>query len=292
MDFMHSTDANDEDCHFVWCHSDAFSVSTNQIGQSACGATAIVNACQALNIVVPPKLANEAIKTRLRNYHGSFLEFIKSRSNAGATHEDFAHCIDSLREQKVIPEDIVSEFYNYLELMEGKCPDFFLDFCLEQLRNNAALILTMNLQKDPVKVNMDGWVADAWHHQTVYGVDRRKGSFFLTNPLEMRELASLDCVLNSASELLIREEDIRKFVDPTQMSAEALQEIASDLDNIAPSWKAMGVGSSFLKLLSVEGGAVVDPSDTGMDTMQQRKYLTIPASYQPGVTVIRKVGGI
>lgn len=299
MEFLTSTQNNNENTHFVWSHTDAFSISTHQIGQSACGATAIVNACQALNIVVAPKTANEAIGTRLRKTDGSLLDYIKARSDAGATHMDFIRCVTALKESKVLPADVEVKFYNYLELMQGKPVEMFTKFCLDHLRNNSSLILTMNLQKAPVKAGMDGWIADAWHHQTVYGIEQNREAFWLTNPLEMKDLRAIDLVLNSASELLIREDDICKFIDPCVVTEEALQELATSIDDIAPAWKAMEVGANFLKIVAdhatdTKGTALRDTGTgytggvEGEISVPVRRYLRIPAAYQPGVTVISR----
>ena len=104
-------------------------------------------------------------------------------------------------------------------------------------------------------------------------------------------------MLHSASDLLIREDDLRKFitVDASSATRESLEGIAAALDDISPEWKRLNVGANFLNLMttaaapSTSGGNAGEGEGEGEgERSVLRRYLTIPAAYTAGVTVIRR----
>lgn len=181
----------------IWSENEAYSKQVNQIGPSACGATAILNVLNALRFPIPSlEELNQCVNTKLRSNSSPLTEYLLSRSVAGTNHNDI---IDGLN--KLGKNQIYARFFHmYPERIVNLHK--WLTFWI---KNGAVPIATLNLQK------CIGNIPDAWHHQMIYGVGPK--GIFLTNPYECVEPEELWSQLCSESELLIRRKDILKRWD-------------------------------------------------------------------------------
>lgn len=181
----------------IWNESEAYSNQVNQIGPSACGATAVLNVLNALRFPIPSlDELNQCVNTKLRSNTSPLTEYLLSRSVAGTDHNDI---IDGLK--KLSKNQIYARFFHmYPERIVNL--QKWLTFWI---KNGAVPIATLNLQK------CRGRVPDAWHHQMIYGVGSK--GIYLTNPYECIEPEELWPQLCSESVLLIRREDILKRWD-------------------------------------------------------------------------------
>lgn len=177
----------------IWSEQEAYYKQFNQIGASACGATAVLNVLNALRFPIPsPEKLHDCIKTRLRANTSPLTEYLLSRSNAGVTHDDLIEGLTNLSDNHIYarffhmyPERIVN-LYSWLGFW---------------IKNGAIPIATLNLQKCSA-----GNTPDAWHHQMIFGVGPK--GIYLTNPLECVKDSQIWPQLCSESVLLIRREDV------------------------------------------------------------------------------------
>jgi hypothetical protein len=249
----------------LWSIEEAIG-SHSQIGHSACGATAVLNALKALHLEhqYGPYEVNCAVGTRLRSYDAGAVEYLRSRSVAGATHEDLINGMD-----KLFGGLVTSIFYDYDDSdwnENGK----FISWCATLMRLGAVLILTLNLQQSGL-LDSDGRIADAWHHQMVFGASPQRDSLMLTNPIELAPFENLlRPTLNSESVLRIRFDDVISRIGHEKISA-----LEEDLNELGDRWKELQVSEQVKMLLS--------------DDVQWRMnhpHLIIPAAYHTGVTII------
>lgn len=178
----------------IWSEEEASLMQINQIGPSACGATAVLNVLNALRLPIPSlETLNECVKTKLRSNSSLLTEYLLSRSEAGTDHNAL---IDGLR--KLSNNQIDARFFHmYPERVVN-----LYTWLAFWIKNGAVPIATLNLQK------CAGYIPDAWHHQMIYGVGPK--GIFMTNPLECIQAEHLWPQLHSESILLIRREDILK----------------------------------------------------------------------------------
>ena len=262
------TDFGKERYLFLWSPDEAVQRSIEQIGTSACGATAVINAISALNLWDRSGLssydANSAVSTVLRVENAWIVEYLRSRSCAGATHLNIINGIDVL-----MGGIVKAEFYSFEEIIADNGD--FIHWCFNMIKRGSALILTMNLQKiSPSGDEM--WVADAWHHQMVFGVDLKDRRLFMTNPLSVMTESELTTVLKSDSTLMVRSVDVMKRLD----SSINIDDTAAILNDISPLWRELDVGSRFTTLVRE------------YQENEKPRYLVIPAAYRTGVTVVTK----
>jgi hypothetical protein len=254
---------------FLWDPKEAVKRSVEQIGASACGATAVINALSALNLWDNSGFsaddANTAVGTLLRVENAGIVEYLKSRGCAGATH------IDLVKGINILMRGIVkAEFYSFHKIVADH--GNFFDWCYSMIKGGSALILTMNLQNiDPS--SDEAWIADAWHHQMVFGADIEQRRLFMTNPLSAMTESELNIVLDSESTLMVRSIDIIKRLDATIN----IDVTAGSLNDISSSWRELGVGSSFISLVRE------------YHEDDKPRYLIIPAEYRTGATVVTKL---
>jgi hypothetical protein len=248
----------------------------NQIGPSACGATAVINALASLGYQVSAEDATRAVGTRLRNNNvdASLKEYLYSRHHAGATHHDIIQGI-SLLTKEAFPCSTVFVKYKRDHYND---PKEFIRLCAQWIIEGNALILTMNLQLLPVNDNER--IHDAWHHQMVFGVSYNKSSLFMTNPLELMDVDYLTKVLDSDNNLQIHESDIFKRIQ----AGHNVNDIAEDLDAISSRWKELRVGDQ-LRRLYEERYHLHTVSEVAMTG---HRYLCIPAAYSSGVLLVSR----
>ena len=72
----------------IWNEVEACKRQINQVGTSACGATAVINVLQALEWPHDIDDVISAVPTRLRSNSSPVTEYLLSRSQAGTTHQD------------------------------------------------------------------------------------------------------------------------------------------------------------------------------------------------------------
>eukprot|EP00058_Branchiostoma_floridae_P008760 XP_002594248.1 hypothetical protein BRAFLDRAFT_117641 [Branchiostoma floridae] len=68
----------------IWTLEEALQHQVEQIGVSACGATAVINVLSALGIPCNPDVVDQAVDTRLREEEAPLPQYLFSRSVAGA----------------------------------------------------------------------------------------------------------------------------------------------------------------------------------------------------------------
>ena len=72
----------------IWNEVEACKRQVNQVGVSACGATAVINVLQALEVYHDIDDVIKTVPTRLRANAAPLAEYLVSRSRAGTTHQD------------------------------------------------------------------------------------------------------------------------------------------------------------------------------------------------------------
>ena len=164
-----------------------------QLGTSACGATALVNVLQALEVDFPLPPLLEAVDTRLRRPDSPLPDYLLSRSRAGCNHRDL-----EAGAARVSPR-IVTRFFPFHRRSIAVAA-----WLARWITAGCVPILTLNVQR---AVQRPGELpADAWHHQMVWGVADRE--VYLANPLEMVQERELMPQLDSPSELIVRRSDV------------------------------------------------------------------------------------
>lgn len=242
-------------------------VLVSQIAPSACGATAILNAMSALGIRTTTEQVNSAVGTRTRNLHpdASLVEYLTSRHNAGATHEDLIRAVVTLSSQTGVHVST-----RFVAFSDGRfdSENALLHFCEDWITQGAALIFTMNLQRLP-PVDPACHIHDAWHHQMAFGVSVARRVVLLTNPVQEMTVDTLLHVLDSDSVLLVREQDVL-----ARLQQQDLVTTAEALNAISPAWRNMRVGEALIAMCSADRDA------------SAHRYLPIPAAYVTGALIL------
>lgn len=154
----------------IWTAEEAASIAASQLGTSACGATAVLNvilalvagggggeAAGAVDRAVLDRLSaidaaqvEAATDTRLRKYDAPAVPYLRSRYDAGTTHDDLLVAMDRL-----CGADVVGRFFPMYPAR-----DFDLAAWLYTWMSAGAVgVATLNIQAMfPA--------ADAWHHQS------------------------------------------------------------------------------------------------------------------------------
>jgi len=193
----------------LWNELEACMRQVSQVGVSACGATALINVLQALNMQYSIETVCSAVPTSLRAEKATLADYLLSRSIAGTSHQ---HLMDSMRD--ITNGRIVGSFFHF----HPKRRVSLLIWLSKWLQQGAVPIATLNLQRVPD--GYDGPIPDAWHHQMIFGVNST--GVFMTNPLEFCRKSDMLRHLRSASELLVRRDDVIKRWAPA--AGEGLQE--------------------------------------------------------------------
>lgn len=278
-----SVDGNDDVGIFyrgVWSHSRAKELEVTQLSTSGCGATAVMTVLRYLEpdrkISSDEVLGSSTLRTRKND--APLPEYLASRSVAGCTGEEVIEAVNSLSStlSSFKSPSEFSKFYpacsnkdlSYLRTHELAFPDISRDFMIDgrtdliewisdHLSEGNCLVATLNLQ---LLQN------DAWHHQFIYGVDRKTRTIFCTNPLESYPEELFKSFLSTPSVLLVKQEDILKRYKGCVSNDEERDIYTSD-----PRWKELQVVSQIEKVIAGE-----------------RKYVMIPAAYKGGIALFRK----
>ncbi|XP_060755451.1 uncharacterized protein LOC132866683 isoform X2 [Neoarius graeffei] len=241
---------------FLWSIQEAAERHTVQIGVSACGATAVVDVLQALGIMVAPETADRSVQTKLRRNNSPVPDYLHSRSEAGATHNQL---IDGAKEAS--GGRVLGRFFGFYPARQVN----LVPWLAHWIRHTAVPVATMNMQRGVAEGEE---IPDAWHHQMIFGV--APNAVFMTNPLDVVTEEELHVRLCSESVLLIRRDDVLKRV-----TADSPLSLISDLES-DPRWKTLNVEGQVRKM--------IDEENCEEDHLKMT-HITIPAAYSSGITL-------
>ncbi|XP_048406006.1 uncharacterized protein LOC125461362 isoform X1 [Stegostoma tigrinum] len=247
------------DSVMVWSLEEAVQKQVLQIGLSACGATAILNALQALGFDVCSEVVEKCVQTRMRKNDAPLAEYLISRSVAGATHQQLIEGAEKASEGRVI-----GRFFSFY-------PERNVDltaWLASWMKKGAIAVATMNMQ---IAVPEGEGIPDAWHHQMIFGVDSE--GIYMTNPLEIERSSLVKQRLCSESQLLIRKQDImsRLSGDPD------FSLLKETVDH--SMWEELDVVEQINRMVS---------GDVAPDDVSHSSHVVIPAAYRSGVTLFTR----
>ena len=256
----------------IWTELEACKRQVNQVGVSACGATALINVLQALDLNITQDAVIQNVPTKLRLEQAPIPEYLISRSSAGTSHQDL---IDSMH--KITEGQVQGRFFSFYPERQVS----LLSWLASWLKKGAVPIATLNMQKGLLPGQP---IPDAWHHQMIFGVS--PSGVFMTNPLESVSDHVLLEQLCSDSELLVRRSDVISRWTPT-CDLQILSEIDSD-----ERWEQFNVLGQVVDVLREErqrpAPALNSPSsssNSSSSTPVLRTHVKIPAMYQSGITL-------
>ncbi|XP_015216960.1 uncharacterized protein [Lepisosteus oculatus] len=237
----------------LWTIDEAVQRQTLQIGASACGATAVVDVLQVLGISVTAEDADRCVQTRLRQNEAPLPEYLLSRSQAGATHQQLVEGAERASGGRVLGRFFPLHPSRQLALVP---------WLASWIRKGAVPVATMNMQ---LAVPEGEEVPDAWHHQLIFGVT--PSAVYMTNPLDVVSAQVVQQRLCSDSVLLVRREDVlQRLTADTPVSV--LPQGHTD-----PCWDILDVAGQVRQMVREEEN---DPRMT---------HIVIPAAYKSGVTL-------
>ncbi|XP_029113669.1 uncharacterized protein LOC114912184 [Scleropages formosus] len=249
--------SGDEAVAMLWSVREAVERSTLQIGASACGATALVDVLRALGVPVTPETAERCVQTRLRRNEAPLPDYLLSRSEAGATHQQLIDGADLASRGKVL-----GRFFPFHPRRRVQLVSWLAGW----IRCGAVPVATMNMQ---LAVPEGEEMPDAWHHQLVFGV--APDAIYMSNPLEVVSEAVVHQRLCSESLLLIRREDVlQRWTADT--SVDSLAQDVSD-----PRWTVLDVQGQVRQVIREE--------ECEDERKPKMSHIVIPAAYRSGVTL-------
>jgi len=242
----------------IWGEREACRRLVNQIGVSACGATALVNVLMALDVPHNVEHVQEAVQTKQRRQTSPIPDYLLSRSLAGCNHQDL---IDGM--QSVSGGTVVGRFFPM-----HKRSVQLSSWLASWISRGCVPVATLNVQKAILRPGQV--IADAWHHQMIWGVAGR--GVYLSNPLEVVSDQLLTPQLSSPSELLIRRADVVSRWSPdTDLG---------DFTTISDErWATYNVLGQVVNLLREDRS-----SKRGQLSRALTSHIRIPASYKSGIT--------
>jgi len=155
----------------IWTELEACKRQVNQIGVSACGATALINVLQALDYPYVLEKVTKTVPTKLRAESAPIPEYLFSRSVAGTSHQDLVDSMTTLTNGEVY-----GRFFSFFPERQVS----LLHWLAHWLSKGVVPVATLNLQNGLLAPGQT--IPDAWHHQMIFGVS--SNGVFLTNPLE------------------------------------------------------------------------------------------------------------
>ena len=247
----------------IWEEKEASRKHVSQLGTSACGATAVMNVLVALNFNADEAEVCRAVRTRLRRGNSPIPDYLLSRSEAGCNHTDL---IDGVR--KICGGRVVGRFFPMHNRIFNLCP-----WLSGWISRGCVPVATLNLQR--AVTSPGAQIADAWHHQMIWGVSGR--NVYLTNHLEVLPEQSLTPQLDSPSELLIRREDvISRWSEGTDLSP-----LVTDPGCFDQRWSDANVLGQIVNLVREEKAGLASETDS----LSLTSHLRIPAYYESGITL-------
>lgn len=251
--------SEDDEIHtaMLWSIQEAVHRQTQQIGVSACGATAVVDVLQVLGITVTPDAVNRCVQTCLRRNDAPLPDYLHSRSTAGATHQQLIDGADKASGGRVI-----GRFFHLYPRRKVK----LVQWLARWIRRGAVPVATMNMQR---AVPEGEEIPDAWHHQMIFGVG--PSVVFMTNPLDVVSEEEVHERLCSESVLLIQRDDVLK-----RLSHDVSLSQISD-QHPDPRWKTLDVTGQVRQMIREE--------DQDDEAHLKTTHLMIPAAYTSGITL-------
>ncbi|XP_068612603.1 uncharacterized protein [Brachionichthys hirsutus] len=237
----------------LWSIQEATERQTLQIGVSACGATAVVDALKALGVEVASEDADRCVQTRLRRNESPLPDYLLSRSEAGATHSQL------IRGAEAASKGAVTGRFFHLHPRRAVS---VVPWLARWIREGAVPVATMNMQRAELPEGEE--LPDAWHHQLIFGI--APDAVFMTNPLDVVSEGELHRRLCSESVLLIRREDVLRRLTPDRC--------LSGLSG--PRWTSLDVEGQVKRIRLEE-----QEEHDGVKST----HVTIPAAYSSGVTL-------
>ncbi|KAL5235099.1 hypothetical protein ACI65C_002509 [Semiaphis heraclei] len=247
----------------VWSEKEAAQFQVNQIGVSACGATAVINTLLALRTQFYVDRIVKTIGTRLRDESAPLVPYLESRAVAGCTPQDLVRTLETVTDSQVSARFFAT--HQYLDLP-------LAPWLATWIKKGAVPILTLNLQRLDVSPFL---VPDSWHHQMVYGVSYNPlcpefAQIYLTNPLSISCMESLLPQLISPSSLMIKRDDILARWTPQT-------DLMSLATHPSQSWHRFNVLGQVVNLLRED-----------KENVKFTDHIEIPANYKSGITLAIK----
>ncbi|XP_062866682.1 uncharacterized protein LOC134329370 [Trichomycterus rosablanca] len=240
----------------LWSLQEAARRQTLQIGVSACGATAVVDVLQALGITVAPETSDRCVKTKLRRNDSPLPDYLHSRSEAGATHQQLIDGAVQASDGRV-----TGRFFSFHPARRVQ----LVPWLARWIRRGVVPVATMNMQRG---IPEGEEIPDAWHHQLIFGAAHN--AVFMTNPLDVVSEEELHTRLCSESDLLICREDVLKRLTP-----DSPLRLVSDRQ-ADPRWKTFNVEGQVRRMMEEEDGE---------EDHSKLTHVRIPAAYSAGITL-------
>ncbi|XP_066289856.1 uncharacterized protein [Branchiostoma lanceolatum] len=251
----------------IWSLEEALQHQVEQIGVSACGATAVINVLSALGIPCNPEVVDQAIDTHLREEDAPLPQYLFSRSVAGTVHQDLIKGMSAVTDGRV-----VGRFFDFHPDREVN----LVQWLGHWIEKGAVPIATMNMQQG---IPPDEPIPDAWHHQMIFGIGPE--GVHMVNPLITEKLELFQHHICSESVLLIRQADV-----VTRCSGADLNLLERGGDSRwSTRWQDMRVAEQCMEmmmetLLAYKGD--IQPAQ------MTRTHVRIPAAYRSGITLFMK----
>uniref|UniRef100_UPI00398F2182 uncharacterized protein isoform X1 n=2 Tax=Pristiophorus japonicus TaxID=55135 RepID=UPI00398F2182 len=239
----------------IWSWAEAVKKQIQQIGSSACGATAVINVLQALGFEVCADVVDKCVQTKLRKHGAPLPEYLMSRSVAGATHQQLIEGAEMASGGRV-----VGRFFSFYPERSVE----LLAWLAGWMKKGAVAIATMNMQ---IAVPEGQEIPDAWHHQMIFGVG--PDGIYMTNPLEVETSSVVTQRLCSDSLLLVQRQDVL-----SRLSGVSVLPVLAQLQD-HPPWLQLDIAGQVSRMI-YEDVASAEVSGLGC--------VVIPAAYRSGVT--------
>ncbi|CAF0859527.1 unnamed protein product [Brachionus calyciflorus] len=223
----------------IWSETEAVINQFDQVGPSACGATAILNVLKALNFQFDIEAVCSKVKVNSRIPEEmasttTLADYLFSRSVAGMNEKELIENIEKASDNK-----ISGQFFHFY-------PERLIvlsEWLAKWIRKGAVPVALLNLQKSP----MWGFVPDAWHHQMIYACD--SNFIYLTNPLESKSIEVIMNELTSDSVLLVRSYDVIKRFNANKYNLLDLIMMKNHANKEKKKWYDMNVIGQVLNVL-------------------------------------------
>ena len=253
------------------------SSSAVQLGVSACGPTALLNILEACGYSPCPSAEEvlEAAPARLRDHSTpSLISYLTSRAKAGTIHDDLIQGAERLTGGRVSGVFFAVDQFASPEALSG--------WLRRWVSLGAAPLVTLNLF-------LQGH--DAYHHQTVFGVE--PGGIWTSNPVMKYSPGHLLSLLTAGRHMVIPRSHILARLQAacaTGTIRDLLEE--TELLDATPPWSDLAVGTQVRRILtgvadSSESGGKLLPLNGGGAPEKPAVFrdLVIPWGGLPGVTI-------
>jgi hypothetical protein len=273
-----------------WTLAEAQQAAVEQIAASGCGATAVATVLRAL--LPPHELARHTMEAllaastlRVRANDAPLPQYLASRAVAGCTGQEIVDAISVLEPRRVACEFLPTFHGRSAAASSEPSGTFSIQgradiiewlyevFCSSRSGGNrVCVVATLNLQ---LLGN------DAWHHQLVFGVDRRSRRIFCCNPIGAYDEATFVACLSTPSILRVRAADVRLRAHRSPTEGGPVDDSVYD----RPEWRTAHVREQVEACCATDAGHSMpdhhDLADFGPHDVH------IPAVYECGLSVFR-----